>query len=110
MHERPNLLLALRGNHWKYNAVGHIIANHPGLDTNNLDKQFVVDIQIQEQEEQWMKVSSELTNKYRNKHNDLFLSGEELSVVKREDEQECEQPKKRSRGTVDTPTNKRRRR
>ena len=54
-----------------------------------------------------MKVSPELTDKYRNEHRHLFLSGEELSVVKSEVEQEHEQTKKRSRGATGTSMNKR---
>ena len=41
-----------------------------------------------------MKVSPELMDKYQNKHRHLFLSGEELSVVKEEVEQEHEGIKK----------------
>ena len=85
---------------WKYNAVDHVITNHPGLNAGNLDKQFVVDMQIQEEEERRMKVSPELTGKYRNEHKHLLLSGEELSVVKRECEQEQKRTKKRPRSTV----------
>ena len=92
---------------WKYNAVDHVITNHSGLDTSGLGGQFVIDIQIQEQEERWMKISPELTDKYRNEHRHLFLSEEELSVVKSEVEQEHGRTKKRSHGATGTSMNKR---
>ena len=85
--------------------MDHITDKHPGLDARNLDKQFVINIQIQEQEERSMKVSPELTAKYRSKHRGLFLSGEELSVVEREVEQECKRTKKRSCDSTGTSAN-----
>ena len=94
---------------WKYNAVDHIITNHPRLNTVDFDKSFMVNIQIQEQEERCMGVLPELTDAYRNKYSYLFLREEELAVVEREAEQEHEDAKKRSRRTAGDSKNKKRR-
>jgi hypothetical protein len=89
--------------------VDHIITAHPELDANHLNKHFMLDIQIQIQEEQWMKVLPELTDDYRNKHSYLFLSGEGLAAAEREVEQE-RKPKKCSHGTVSDSKYKKQRR
>ena len=94
---------------WKYNAVDHILTTHPGLDASNLDKHFMIDIQIQTKEEELMKILPELTNDYRNKHSSLLLSGEGLATAERQVEQE-HKPKKRSRSPVGNSKNKRQRR
>ena len=49
---------------WKYNAVDHIITNHPGLNATDSNKCFMVDIQIQEQEERGMGILPALTDAY----------------------------------------------
>ena len=56
-----------------------------------------------------MKVSSELTLNYRNKHKSLFPSEEELSVMEGEGEQGRKLTKKRSHSAVRTSMNKRKR-
>jgi len=94
---------------WKYNAVDHIIATHPELNAGNLDKHLLVDIQISVQEERWMKVIPELTDRYHNEHNHLCLSGEDLATAEREVEQERERTKKRSRPTTCNSKNKKQR-
>lgn len=84
---------------WKYNTVDHLASYHSELDTANLNKQFIVDIQIQKQEELWMKILPELTDAYRGEHSNLFLSEEDVSTMERECEEEDRRGKKRSRGT-----------
>lgn len=90
--------------------MGHITIHHPGLDASDLDKRFIIDIQIQEQEERWMRVLSDLTDKYRSEHNYLFLSEEDLAIAERELEQERKHTKKRSHDTVGDSKNKKQRR
>lgn len=88
----------------------HIIVNHPGLSASDLNKQFSVDIQIQEQEERLMQISPGCMDDYRKNHNDFFLSGEKLASVERESQQERDRKKKRPRGTVCDLASKRQRR
>lgn len=94
---------------WKYNAADHISTTHHELSAGNLDKRLMVDIQVQVQEERWMKVPPELTDRYRSEHNDLCLSGEDLAVVEGEVEQEREHTKKRSRHNTCNSKNKKQR-
>jgi len=89
--------------------VDHITTNHPGLNMTDSDKCFMVDIQIQEQEERGMGILPALTDAYRDKHNYLFLRGEDLAVVQREVEEERGHTKKRSRCTVRNSKNKKQR-
>lgn len=81
---------------WKYNAVNHITLKHKAIcDSKKLNPEFILEIQLDEEEEEAMGIPSELVSGYRAEHPGLLLEQENRAAM--EAAAQATRPKKRKR-------------